>query len=233
MDYKKHYDLLIARAKGRVLDCYSEKHHIVPRFLGGDDSTNNLVSLTPEEHYTAHLLLAKIYPENYKLWLASMMMCAKRKGNKAYGWLRRRHADAMSKAQSGVRNSNFGKRWIHSNDLKKSISIDKSEPLPEGWFEGRKMSFDRKPVSCKYCGNNFMPEKNEGYCSKSCKSYDRSSAISIIDHNIDEIISEFQLCGSISKTLSLFGIDNRRGSRYLSGILKSRGFKILRRRNSK
>lgn len=37
-----------------------EEHHIIPRSLGGSDNSNNLVKLTPREHYFAHLLLVKI-----------------------------------------------------------------------------------------------------------------------------------------------------------------------------
>lgn len=42
-------------------NCYVEKHHILPRSLGGDNSTSNLVCLTAREHFIAHLLLSKMY----------------------------------------------------------------------------------------------------------------------------------------------------------------------------
>jgi hypothetical protein len=41
----------------------------------------------------------------------------------------------------GERNSQYGTRWIHSLDEKKSKKIEKDTPLPEGWLEGRKMKF--------------------------------------------------------------------------------------------
>ena len=44
-------------------------------------------------------------------------------------------------AQRGERNSQFGKRWIHSLDLKQSMKIDKNCELPDGWYEGRKIRF--------------------------------------------------------------------------------------------
>jgi hypothetical protein len=37
------------------------RHHIVPKFMGGDDSADNLVYLTPEEHTQAHLERYKRY----------------------------------------------------------------------------------------------------------------------------------------------------------------------------
>lgn len=59
--YQRWYDQLIERAFGRRLDEYFERHHILPRSLGGGDENTNLVDLTYREHFLAHWLLAKIY----------------------------------------------------------------------------------------------------------------------------------------------------------------------------
>jgi hypothetical protein len=45
------------------------------------------------------------------------------------------------KHQQGKKNSQFGKRWIYSLVEKRSKSILKSDLIPEGWLEGRKMKF--------------------------------------------------------------------------------------------
>jgi hypothetical protein len=98
MNYKKHYDLLIERGKDRMLEGYVEKHHIVPRCLGGSDAIENLVQLTPEEHYLAHQLLVKMYPDNFGLLSSAMYMTGgnkNRKTNKTYGWLKRRYSNYM------------------------------------------------------------------------------------------------------------------------------------------
>lgn len=112
MNYKKHYDLLIERAKTRTINGYNEKHHIIPRCMGGDDSDDNLVKLYPEEHYLAHQLLVKMYPTNRKLIFAANMMCVghgeKRQSNKRFGWLRRKLAVAISKCNSGRVSKNKG-----------------------------------------------------------------------------------------------------------------------------
>lgn len=68
MNYKKHYDLLIEKANKRVLlNGYTEKHHVVPKCMGGTNNKENLVCLTAREHYISHWLLHKIYPDNRKL----------------------------------------------------------------------------------------------------------------------------------------------------------------------
>ncbi|AZU98596.1 putative GIY-YIG family Seg-like homing endonuclease [Acinetobacter phage AbTZA1] len=46
---------------------------------------------------------------------------------------------AEIKHQQGEKNSQFGKMWIHSLELRKSTRINKDEPIPEGWNKGRKM----------------------------------------------------------------------------------------------
>ena len=97
MDYEKHYINLIDRAKLRLLEGYTEKHHIIPRCMAGADTSENLVRLTAEEHYVAHQLLVKIYPNNIKLVYAATMMSmntwGNRPNNKLYGWLRRKHSE--------------------------------------------------------------------------------------------------------------------------------------------
>jgi sRNA-binding carbon storage regulator CsrA len=74
MDYKRIHDLIIERAKNRTLEGYSEKHHIIPKCLGGDNSKDNLVKLTAREHFIIHKLLCEIYPNESKLHWAAFMM---------------------------------------------------------------------------------------------------------------------------------------------------------------
>jgi hypothetical protein len=103
VDYKKHYDSLIERAKERILNGYVETHHVIPVCIGGDDDKKNLVQLTAEEHYVAHQLLHKIYPNVSGLAFAMIAMTGKtnpHRRNKAYGWVRKRHAIAMSETSS-------------------------------------------------------------------------------------------------------------------------------------
>lgn len=41
------------------VNSYFEKHHIIPRSLGGKNTKDNIVLLTGKEHYVAHHLLSK------------------------------------------------------------------------------------------------------------------------------------------------------------------------------
>lgn len=63
------------RAKSRkLLEGYSERHHILPKSLGGSNESENLVDLTAREHYLAHKLLVKIHPENRAMKYALGLM---------------------------------------------------------------------------------------------------------------------------------------------------------------
>lgn len=98
MNYRRHYERLIERARNRMLDGYVEVHHVLPKCMGGDDSPSNLVQLTAEEHYVAHQLLHKMHPEVRGLAFALIAMCGNAHGsrnNKVYGWIRRRVAEQV------------------------------------------------------------------------------------------------------------------------------------------
>lgn len=53
---------------------YYESHHILPRSLGGGNEKSNLVLLTAREHFIAHKLLVKVYPDSWQMKLALLMM---------------------------------------------------------------------------------------------------------------------------------------------------------------
>lgn len=142
MDYSKHYQRLIDRAKHRVVVSYTETHHIVPRCLGGSDDAENLVALTPEEHYVAHQLLVKIYPNHCGLVHAANMMVRNRPSNKLYGWLKRKFSIAMSERQQGSGNTQYGTMWIHNETLRVSQKISAADPIPNDWKIGRVLDWD-------------------------------------------------------------------------------------------
>ena len=132
MNYQRIYKQLTA--KDMIAD-YTEKHHIIPRCMGGTDDPSNLVRLTPEAHYVAHQLLVKIYPTNDKLaFAAHRMTSGKLRNNKLYGWLRRKHSLALKnriiskETRSKIGAANKGK--IVSADTRAKISAYKKGKSP-------------------------------------------------------------------------------------------------------
>jgi hypothetical protein len=53
---------------------FIEKHHIVPKCLGGTDTIDNLIALPIRAHFIAHALLHKAYPDHSGLAHAFAMM---------------------------------------------------------------------------------------------------------------------------------------------------------------
>jgi hypothetical protein len=74
MDYTRIYNQIIERAKNRKLDGYVEKHHIVPKCIGGLDVKENIVKLSAREHFLCHMLLCEMYPKENKLKHALFLM---------------------------------------------------------------------------------------------------------------------------------------------------------------
>lgn len=75
MDYARIYREFIADRLKKQPEApeYFERHHILPRALGGGDEPANMIRLTPEDHLFAHLLLAKIHGGS--MWAAVHAMC--------------------------------------------------------------------------------------------------------------------------------------------------------------
>lgn len=66
MDYITIYNKIIQRALDRERpNCYIEQHHIIPVSMGGDNSYSNYALLNVREHKLAHILLAKIWPNQW------------------------------------------------------------------------------------------------------------------------------------------------------------------------
>lgn len=147
MNYQTLYNNIIDNRIKNTYNGYTEKHHIIPRSLGGTDEQDNLVDLTAREHFICHYLLAKMYPKEsfewYKMTLAFKMMKCSSMNNKRYfnsrlyEALRINFSLIMSKSQKGKNNSQYGKMWVCNVELKENKKINKLDPIPEGWIKGR------------------------------------------------------------------------------------------------
>lgn len=150
MNYQKLYNAIVERAKTRQKpDCYTERHHIIPRSLGGNDSPENLVILTAREHCLAHLLLAKIH--NGSMWHAAAMMTNRFKlKSKAYAISKEKSAnilkgrklsketcEKMSKSKQGENHPFFGKTGRNHNRFKGFVIAKCLETGKETIYEGK------------------------------------------------------------------------------------------------
>lgn len=120
--YVQWYEKIVERAKTRSLPkgTYVEKHHIVPRSLGGDNSYENLVKLTAREHFLCHAMLVRFLRNDsyYRMSYALNLMISdtkkltpyryKPKSSALYKKIRENHAKANSALKSGVPAYNKG-----------------------------------------------------------------------------------------------------------------------------
>lgn len=118
MNYERIYSEFIADRMGRPTSGYVERHHVLPRSLGGGDEATNIVELSPEDHFFAHLMLAKIYGAGQ--WRAVLIMASKaptRSGVTAAMVARmRRHYGAARRALSREGNNKFNPtvfEWVN------------------------------------------------------------------------------------------------------------------------
>ena len=166
MNYKRIYENLINRARTRVPpEGYIERHHVVPRCLGGSDDETNLVALTPEEHYVAHQLLVKMYPKERGLIYAANNMTANHNGrkNKRYGWIKRKFSKQRAIDSKGKGNTQYGTMWINKVGTTENKKIPKGDPIPKGWKKGRCLYIE---LGCVVCGSLDKP-KSSKYCKQS------------------------------------------------------------------
>ena len=109
--YTKWYNNIISSAKGRINIGYVEKHHIIPRSLGGSDDKNNIVALTAKEHFICHLLLTKMTTglQNRSMWHAAWNMANQKReyqqryivSARIYEIIKTTNAKKLSEANTG------------------------------------------------------------------------------------------------------------------------------------
>lgn len=120
MDYGRIYREFIADRRGREagLTGYFERHHVVPKSRGGTDAASNIIRLTAEDHFFAHLLLAKMH--GGAMWRPILLMASQaptRSGVTAAMVAKfRRHYGAARLALAREGNNKFNPsvfRWVN------------------------------------------------------------------------------------------------------------------------
>ena len=129
--YTKWYQAITQNGKQERLPGY-ERHHIVPRSLGGTDDNENITFITAREHFICHWLLIKIYPigeAHWKMLNALRMMRAENPNQKryttkitsrVYAKLKEEYAILQSEKHKGSGNGMYGKN--HTEEAKRKIS---------------------------------------------------------------------------------------------------------------
>jgi len=138
MNYKSIYDNIVIRGLDRKFswkksDEYFERHHIIPRCMGGSNKRSNLVMLTAKEHFVCHHLLWMMNRTNKGLTLGfhKMRSANKKQHERTFSLT----AKEYSKLRSDLSNAFKGR--IISDETKAKISA--SQKLRYSLFTDNEM----------------------------------------------------------------------------------------------
>jgi hypothetical protein len=113
-------NILESRGRFNCGDEYHERHHIVPKCIGGTNDEDNLIDLYAREHFEAHRLLAKENPDEegllYAWWMMSVATNEYTKERyqltaEEYEEVRTKFASLMSDKMSGDGNRMWNRPW--------------------------------------------------------------------------------------------------------------------------
>lgn len=153
--YTRWYYKIISKAKSRsLLNTYSEKHHIIPRSLGGEDVIDNIVQLTAKEHFICHLLLTKMTAglarrsmayavwkmthidgrdryvpssRTYEYLRKNLSQSYKGIKKKSIWWKDKKHTDKTKEKQSEIKKGSKNPMWGRNHDIDSIKRIRESQ----------------------------------------------------------------------------------------------------------
>lgn len=140
-------NILNTRGRFACGEEYHERHHIIPKCMGGTNDEDNLIDLFAKEHFIAHKLLALEHPDNNKLVLAwTMMAFPKNKDQTRYELSPEEYEEArkaISVAMSGRKLSDETKKRL--SDAHKGIPCsEKAKQRTIDVHKGVKLSEEHK-----------------------------------------------------------------------------------------
>lgn len=209
MNYKKIYDNLIHNRRRNIPTGYFERHHIIPRSLGGTDDKSNIVALTAREHFIAHLLLVKIHQHTdsyYKMLNALVIMKASNKDqrytSRLYDVFKKEYITLFKIKQVGAGNNQYGTKWIINPDTKE-VRKHVGE-IPEGWEQGRRLKKTYKR-NCKFCFEIFLTNSRKKIlCSTECRKKERTKSGELYGKE-DDFLKAYHELKSMNKALKAIG----------------------------
>lgn len=169
-----YFSLVEKRKSVQRSELYTERHHIIPKSMGGGNEKDNLVRLTPREHFVAHWLLTKMCESEThktKMEYAIQRMMKNNDITHKHEWAKWQYEIASQKKVEALRknreNGNCprtGKK--HSEESKKKMSIarlgKKFDPEKLKLRKPRVVTEEtRKKLSASLTGRIFSEESRQ------------------------------------------------------------------------
>lgn len=170
-------NILDTRGRFNCGDEYHERHHILPKCMGGTNDKENLIDLFAREHFIAHKLLSEENPDNDDLVCAWWMMAHidnREITVEEYEEARAKFAEIASLRMKGENHPNYGKppwnkglpSWNRGKNFSEETRKKMSE-AKEGKCNGEKNPMYGKPSPNK---GKQTSEKTREKMSKSAKA---------------------------------------------------------------
>lgn len=186
--YTKWYVSLVESRKQLdrkfITNCGLEKHHIIPKSLGGNNGKDNIVVLTPKEHCLAHILLTKMYTGTAKGKMCYALIALSKARNKHRAKITSREYDSLRRALNiasqdpdfkKLRSENTKKQWTperraavsakakqqwQQTNLREIFSSDeyknkKSEQMKSRWLDPEYQKQQSDAAKTQWENNNF------------------------------------------------------------------------------
>ena len=169
--YTRIYYKIIDNAKNRPEGTYYEKHHIVPKSIGGNNKKNNLVKLSAREHFICHWLLTKmVIDELHRYKMVNAFTCMLYRQNdyqhryritsRIFENIKTELSKIKSRSISGNKNPMFGKK--HTQETKDKMSKSKNGKIVT--------ATTRQKISEALTGK----KKSEAHISSMISAWDRT-----------------------------------------------------------
>lgn len=136
--YLRRYMRIIQSApRTRPNPCHHERHHIVPRSMGGTDHPDNLVYLTYREHFVCHVLLTRFVVKEHRRSAHFAVSCFRmdNSGKRKLTFTSRDYAQLRESARIAA-TLNTGHTWVN-NGTKQTKTKYPERYLSRGWECGR------------------------------------------------------------------------------------------------
>jgi hypothetical protein len=160
--YTRWYYNIVTNAGSRISEGYTEKHHIIPKSCGGSNLKENLVKLTPKEHFICHLLLIRMTEGQFRYKMAyalNRMLTTNGKQDRYIPTSRKFKKIRLQISNSLKGHSSPMKGRSHSEESKKKMSeIRKGRPSA---LKGRPKSEETKKKISEARTGYKMPDSTK------------------------------------------------------------------------
>jgi hypothetical protein len=194
VNHQRIYDQIIERGQSRGLPrrrpAGFERHHIIPKSIGGTEEVANLVDLTPREHFIAHWLLKLIHgaPMSYAFWRMCQMNAttSHRPTSTQYAWARRN----LKHSPESIQKMRLAKQNVSDETRKRISEAGKGRRLTEEhrkkWsFKGRHHTEEarrRMSEAARNCSEQTRLKLREAACNRSPTTRHKLSVAAKLRH---------------------------------------------------